>query len=246
MMIEYLSWDSDFFKKKTGKIVYNKKSDAQSLKEILLRARKEEYQLVYVFSREDLYVNEDVLAAFNGRLVDRKIVYSQRLDNNTHMEDRQVEVDKVKVYEYPFSSLDPELEKLAYLSGIYSRFRLDENFVEDDFFRLYKTWIEKSVTKEIADRVYVIKENDIITGMITLKYRECWSEIGLIAVSENVQKKGAGKVLLQKCFKDSLKNGVLEIKVPTQMENKLACTFYEKNGFKIETITNIYHFWLHE
>jgi ribosomal protein S18 acetylase RimI-like enzyme len=80
--------------------------------------------------------------------------------------------------------------------------------------------------------------------MVTLKYKENYSEIGLLAVNEHERKKGIGRDLMNKCFEESIENSLYQINVTTQIDNKIACKFYEKCGFTTDTITNIYHLWL--
>ena len=61
------------------------------------------------------------------------------------------------------------LYELAFESGKYSRFKLDKNFSEIDFRKLYKKWVDNSLNLEIADEVLVYKISDIIQGFITYK-----------------------------------------------------------------------------
>ncbi|MDR2836327.1 MAG: GNAT family N-acetyltransferase [Bacteroidales bacterium] len=238
MTIEYLSWDSDFFNKKIGKILYDIQNE-NILKELLAKAKTENYDLLYIFAPENLFIENDILKTFSGKLIDRKVLYSQHIDSKKKEEETQEIIST-----YSETDLTKELEELAYLSGQYSRFLLDKNFDSNDFYKLYKTWITKSLTKEMADKVFVIKEKEKIVGMATLKYEENFGDIGLIAVSETVQEKGYGKKLINACISDLSNNGIYQIEVPTQLDNLSACRFYEKCGFEIKTITNIYHFWL--
>jgi dTDP-4-amino-4,6-dideoxy-D-galactose acyltransferase len=203
------------------------------------KAQTEHYQLLCVFAPERLYIGEPVLNAYSGKLIDRKILYSQPVENIP----KQNQLPEM-VTSYLEMSVSEELENLAYLSGRYSRFRLDENFEPDDFYRLYKTWIIRSIQKEIADNVFIIKENNAIVGMVTLKYGEENGTIGLMAVSESAQGKGYGKKLIKSCMYDLHKRGISKIEVPTQANNIAACRFYEKCGFTNQSVSNIYHFWL--
>lgn len=231
--IKFLAWDSDFFKKKIGRIDYEGNADISSL---LGYVKANDYDLIYVFGTKDLCIDQYILDEFQGNLVDRKVMYEKKI------------IDFIEtppsVSEYKHSKLDAVLEQLAYESGRHSRFRLDSHFQPDDFYRMYKTWIIKSIKKEIADKVFVIKDNDNVSAMVTLKINSPKGEIGLIAVSEQSQGKGYGKALIDVCCNELLQCGVNTIEVPTQMENKSACQFYEKCGFSVKSITNIYHFWL--
>jgi dTDP-4-amino-4,6-dideoxy-D-galactose acyltransferase len=41
-----------------------------------------------------------------------------------------------------------------------------------------------------------------------------------------------------------IESNIFTLEVPTQLDNIQACRFYEKCGFQIKEIKNIYHFWL--
>ncbi|HEY5591532.1 MAG TPA: GNAT family N-acetyltransferase [Paludibacter sp.] len=235
MKLEYLSWDSDFFSKKIGRINCQIKNESELLS-LLAKAKEEGYQLIYVFGNADLYFDQFFMDKNHAKLVDRKVLYTKSIlstNENTNT-----------VQEYKDFVTTDELESLAYLSGAFSRFRLDNKFETEDFYRLYKTWITKSVSKDMADKVFVVREHDKVVGMVTLKIQQEVGEIGLIAVSESAQSKGYGKDLINTCINAIVSKGIHQIEVPTQMENIDACCFYEKCGFKIKSITNIYHFWL--
>jgi len=237
--IEYLSWDSDFFVKKIGRLFI---TEANKLESFLKDAATTGYQLIYVFGDKELFFNKDILIKFNGKLIDKKIVYEKKIQIKE--ESLPFVSEGINIFEYINKKPTVELEQLAYISGRYSRFKLDNNFEENDFKRLYKIWLERSLSKEIADRVFVVKQNSKIIGFITLKYNENIGDIGLLAVDSYVQGKGYGKLLIQRCLLDLLKKEIYTINVSTQLDNKDACVFYEKCGFKTKSITNIYHFWL--
>jgi len=231
--IKYLPWDSEFFNRKIGQIVIN---EADSLEDILSEAKKSDYRLIYVFGNETFYVNNNLLKQYNGRLTDRKVLFEKRIE--------KAEEQSSSVYEYISKELPLELEQLAYESGEYSRFKVDMNFNQDDFYRMYKIWISKSLTGEMADKVFVVKENDAVRAMVTLKIDRKKGAIGLIAVSPESQRNGYGKALMNACENELFGKSIPTLEVSTQIDNIQACKFYEKCGFNIKKITNIYHFWI--
>jgi len=235
MKIEYCIWDSGFFNKKIGKIEYEKSLEGDLIR-LLQTAKEDGYQLIYVFGDEETFVPDAVLNQFNGRLVDRKCLYSKTINTGDSFESNAIE--------YELTELTHDLESLALLSGTHSRFRLDKGFDNADFERLYAIWINRSLKKEIADKIFVVAESDIVMGMITLKINEDVGHIGLCAVSEAAQGKGYGGNLIKACVNELVSKKVYQLEVPTQMDNRSACRFYEKCGFSIKSITNTYHFWL--
>lgn len=233
-MIQYLEWDSAFFDKKIGRLDLRPAND--KILETLVEAKQQNYDLLYIFTPEAFLINENDCLPFKGVLVDRKVVYSIDIISVVSLSQ--------EVKEYVSTELTPELLNLAYESGKFSRFRLDKGFKASDFQRLYARWIEKSVTHEMADKVFVIIENNKIAGMVTLKISGNTSEIGLIAVDAKMQGKGYGKLLVERCISEAALSNCKTLSVPTQFENKPACKFYERCGFQVKLITNIYHFWL--
>ncbi len=235
MNLEFLDWDSSFFDINIGRIICEKDIDA--LETRLLEAKRKAYSLLYVFMPETKFVTPAILNRYFGKLVDRKVNF--RLDisklNKLHSSD---------IRNYTGNSLTKELLDLSYLSGSYSRFLLDEKLPKSAFERLYKTWIEKSVSGELADRVFVWYHNNRIAGFVTLKIKDNEGEIGLIAVAEEAQGKQIGTKLLDACVHYLQQNKIPILNVPTQLHNQQACNFYKKYGFYQKNITNIYHFWL--
>ena len=231
--IKHLQWDSDFFGMKIGQIVLN---SLNNLSVLLTEAQNSGYQLIYVFCIEKLEIDAETLEHFNGKLVDRKLLYEKKIET--------VKEPLSIVSEYKSNFLTEELEQLAYESGNFSRFKSDNNFKEEDFNNLYKTWVLNSIKHQIADHVFVAKENDQIKGMVTLKINKKDGQIGLMAVSPDAQGKGYGKSLISACEKKLSEIKIPKLEVPTQFNNKQACMFYEKCGFHIKSAINIYHFWL--
>lgn len=236
MILEYLNWDSDYFDLKIGKISCAENCDEQELSILLEKAKEENYQLLYVFSPKKQF-STDFLVKNNGKLVDTKVIYE--LNASEFSANKSFEIE-----DYTEKQINSELLELAYLSGQHSRFRLDKRLPENSFESMYKTWIEKSVSGEMADKVFIAKQNNEILGFVTLKLRNGVGEIGLIAVSEQVQGKKIGTKLIDTCILYLKENSIEKLTVPTQKTNKQACGFYEKYGFQQYSQTAIYHFWI--
>ncbi len=230
-VIEYLEWDSNFFGYKIGELKkYN------DLEEQLKKAKDEKYVLIYAKNQEAKR-HDDYLKA-GGKLVDEKVTFLQiipqldmfQLDNN------------IKLYQK--QDVSKELLSLALQSGVYSRFKTDTNFKNQEFEKLYAIWIENSIKKMIAKEVIVFELEEKIIGLLTLGIKNNRSDIGILAVDGQSRGLGIGKKLMERAFIESQKLAQTSIQVVTQKSNIEACYFYEKQGFQIEKIENIYHFWL--
>lgn len=229
----YLAWDSIFFNKKIGRIDIT--DDYTFLVENLEKAFQQQYDLIYVFGNKSTDIPNKILEKFNGKLVDRKITYTAQIEDL-----RTKTTTKIKEFNQKDGSL---LYDLAYLSGTHSRFKLDEDLGIENFKRLYREWIDKSVNHQIAEKVFAYEDDERIKAMATLGVKENTATIGLIAVDETLQGKGVGMSLIDACVQYCKIEGIISLDVPTQLDNIQACKFYEKRGFAEKSVQNIYHFW---
>lgn len=226
-MINKVNWDSNFFGYKVGK--YDVKN--QVFNENEFKNNCTDYNLVYIFSDIELSVSESI------KLVDIKTLFEKKINTQILDIESIVEYNK-KIHSYR------ELEELAYLSGTYSRYKKDENFKNDEFKKLYKIWIDKSLYHNFALKVFVKVIDNKIAGFVTLKENNNkTSQIGLISVSDEFRGKGIASELIHKSEYESYKNGFDFFQVPTQFDNKAALNLYSKNGFEIVEKKYIYHFW---
>lgn len=234
--VAFLDWDSHFFGLKIGRVNVNSQT-ISSLNSVLENAREQQYVLLYVFCESGVSVSQKVLHAYNGQFVDHKVIYEQTLNGaypapKLPIQTNDAADDRMGLYE------------LAYQSGKYSRYHVDPNFGEATFQRLYRQWIDNSISGILADEVFVHKTGQSITGFVTLKKMGDTGVIGLIATEVNQRGKGIGTTLLKHVKYHSENIGIARLEVATQRRNEMACRFYEKNQFCIKNASNVYHFWL--
>lgn len=231
-MIELLTWDSDFFGYKVGKII----DFSTDIEEIISFAKKENYRLLYAFIGENNGFLAKKYTTNKGVLVDEKITFLQNIPTI------KIENDLTSTYESEI--IDEKLLQIGLQSGIYSRFNVDKNFKNKEFEKLYHIWIKNSVQKLIAEKVIIQKIDNNIVGLLTLGIKNNKADIGILAVDEDVRGKKIGKNLILRAFEESKKIRQKQIQVITQKANENACNFYQKMGFEIEKTENIYHFWI--
>lgn len=232
MKIERLDWDSDFFDLRIGRVNISSEEEVKLLagQQTLL---KNNYDLVYVFAKHGL----DFSAA-NARLVDEKVVYT--LSNNIF----HFEANPNIILWGDDKGVTDDLLHLALVSGKYSRFRLDDKFPKGSYERLYSRWIEQSVNGTIASGVLCYMVDDVPKGLVTVNDDNGKCTIGLVAIHEDLQKKGIGTVMMRHVlnYAESMHCG--QISVATQLENVPACRLYEKSGFEVESVTDVWHWWV--
>ncbi len=227
-MINKKIWDSNFFGYTVGECIVHSGEVIDVWK---FKTECAEFKLVYVFSEDEL--TEDI----DFKLADKKVVFSKELIENKAEDNSIIEFDP-EVHSYD------ELLHLALLSGTHSRYYLDKKFVNKEYVRLYKEWLDKSISKEIAQNILIKITDNKIAGFITLKKSAPQlAQIGLIAVDEKFQGKNIGTSLIQKAEQLSKEQRCSSLEVVTQFYNTPALNFYKKNNFKIKEILYTYHFW---
>ncbi len=229
-MVTYLEWDSNFFGLRIGKANV---SSQEEMNELLVKNSElqRDYNLIYVFAKEGLTVHQK-----NVALVDKKIVYSEDIKPVDYLDDSNIK-------DYPSEFVSDDLLNLALASGVYSRFQLDNNFPRGSYEKLYTCWIEQSVRRVIATKVFCYMVDSKPKGLLTLRINGTEGVIGLVATDKDFRGRGIGKALLQCAIKYCYEQGVLELSVATQFQNGNACRLYEKVGFKIKSCTDIWHWW---
>jgi dTDP-4-amino-4,6-dideoxy-D-galactose acyltransferase len=228
MEIINLDWDTNFFGFKVGKIVLQNNLIDESL------LVNNDYKLLYLFS--NVALSDELIKKYNLFLADEKIDLITPISGltfNKTPNENLVELTK----------LDENLLDLAYQSGHYSRFKVDANFKNKEFEKLYAAWIEQSITHKNAEKVMGFLVNNKIVGFITIGFKNNASDIGLIAVDEAHRSLKIGRQLLEFVFNYAASKNIDHVTVTTQKQNQGAMKFYLQNGFSINHTTYIYHLW---
>lgn len=240
--IEHLTWDSNFFNIKVGKVLQST-IEALDFDEILLSAKVHRYDLIYFFVDKNEFITDKHLLQYNGRLVDTKLTFSKSPSTIKSLSISNIVDIKNKVIDKHILN---QLYKLAYQSGEYSRFKLDENIGFDKFLLLYQTWVDNSLNTDLTNNFFISKIDDRVLGMLTLKLNtnSNIAKIGLLAVDAMYRGDGFGTRLLNAAESFLYNERVNELIVETQLSNSLACQFYLKNKFKLIKTEFVYHFWI--
>lgn len=216
-MIKLLKWDTDFFGFKIGEVQGHPN---------LQEAKEQGYKLIYVKSKEAIQLD-----AFK----DHKIIFKKELK---HLQQTSSQVKSILG-----SKLTPDLLELALTAGHQSRFKLDKNFKNNEFEKLYTEWLRKSLSGELADDVLGYFEDSKCLGFITVKIIESEATIGLMVISPDSQGKGLGGILTTAAENNAISKGAKTAYVSTQFSNDGACRFYMKNGYSKYNEELTYHLW---
>ncbi len=228
MEINTLDWDTECFEYKVGKVAL---TDNLIDKNLLLN---NDYRLIYLYSKIPL--SEELIKNLNLFLADEKVELSIQVSDltiNKLPNENLVEV----------TELDDDLLNLTYQSGHFSRFKIDTNFKNNEFEKLYAAWIEQSVTHKSAEKVIGYLVNNNLVGFVTIGFKNNAYDIGLIAVDEAFRNFKIGKQLLNYVLDYAILKKINKVTVTTQNQNQGAMKFYLNNGFLIDKTTYIYHLW---
>ena len=213
-------------------------------------ARREGIQLLVWPGPCGRDVPQELLDEFGGALVDRKATYFKSLQPEFGNDDALQSSQGPVVVPYTLKTASPGLIDLAISAGAYSRFHIDSHIPHDKFEAMYRQWIERSVTGDMADAVLVVPWNsggiahDRIAGMITLSESAGVARIGLIAVAAEVRGSGIGSALMRAAHRWTYARKAREAQVVTQLANLPACRLYERSGYRLSRMQHIFHFWL--
>ncbi|MBB6460741.1 GNAT family N-acetyltransferase [Flammeovirga kamogawensis] len=218
--MEKLNWDSNFFNLEVFKANYYSgiENDLNG-----------NFDLLYLYS--------DKLIDKSGfkqtiQLVDKKVTFKKDIVKNKIINSETI---------YSVNSVNEKLFSLAIQSSEFSRFRIDNKIDNKKVDELYQLWIENSINRKIAFDVLSFGSENY--GVITLSKKNDIAGIGLLAVDTAIRGKGIGKLLIKQTENICVEKGYKELQVVTQLDNNLACKFYESQNFLIDKIEYIYHLW---
>lgn len=228
MKIEELKWDSNFFNRKIGSLFLTKIDKNITIDNNI------PFDLLYVRSKKEHSVQ---IKNFHNSYSEVKVVFSKNISQITSGINHNISSLSKDKYEIN------TIYGLAYESGKVSRFNLDSGFKRENFKSLYQAWVDNSLNNKFADDVFVYKEQDSILGFVTYRIFDEYAVIGLIAVNPESQGKGIGHQLLQTVESLLVDKNITELRIPTQLKNTQACSFYTKQGYKIIETEYIKHYW---
>ncbi len=226
-MIKKIEWDSNFFELQIGeKIIENHN---------IIDLEIDGFDLLYIKSQNEIDLE---FTNYKNTFSDQIIIFQRDCSEIKQTVQSQNIV--------PFSKTNfaiSELYNLGYESGKFSRFKMDKNFDNQKFQKLYRLWIDNSLNGLMADELMVYCQNDKLTGFLSYKTNQNIATYCLFAVLPEYRGKGIGKLLLENVAQKLSKQGVKKILIPTQKSNEIACNLYKNLGFEVSEIKFIKHYW---
>lgn len=160
----------------------------------------------------------------------------------------KTQYDTVIIRDFQGSDL-PALQDIIRRSHKHSHFFNEPRFGRGRVSDLFAEWIRKC-SAGIAKKILVAETDGRVAGFCSLLSNNALiSYIGtgigiidFIAVDEQIQGKGLGRLLLDagcSCF--GPETGFIELR--TMADNLQAIRFYEKNGFRMLSADQYFHYW---
>jgi len=234
---DYLAWDSDFFGFAVARLT-SRLSSPEHLASALEALRAQDIRLVYWNTQTD-----DCLKlgkSRGGTYLGQKLTYSMPIgDGMPTLPPLTTRCESLP----PFTE-DADLSALAIACGEHSRFSIDLDFPAEGFSSLYIEWMRRSVARELASDVLIIRSGGKIAAVVTVAQTAKMGEIGLLAVGRSFRGNHFGESLVLRACCWFAEHGCNEVRVVTQAHNVAACRLYEKCGFKQVSAEHVFHFWL--
>ena len=237
-MIKKLEWDTKFFKKKIGTLIFDELSEDILAKD-LEEARNNNYKYIVCHLKSPQPSTINMLESYKFYLSDVGVIWEMGVcEYLSRIEERGLGLN-ANASEAVVDDL-PGLQKMVKPMFPNSRFYSDPFFSHEEADQLHVIWIETSVLGKAADIVLHIPGK----GFVTCKKRE--DEIGeivLIGVKDGLRGANLGQTLMDASINWFFKKDIKNVKVKTQLKNIEAMNFYRKLGFSIEsfeaTLSNI-------
>ena len=230
-VVSPLEWDTDYFQKKSAKVVLNEKLSNQEFAGMVKQLKC--FEFVTITNVNNDYYNNFLIGQLSTSfLVDINMQFQQPVD--IQAESPQYRID---------NNFKPtkDIVEIASNAFNYSRFYNDPYLNRDAAKNIYANWVKNSFKK--SNKYFVVAEEKELMGFLLFSIKDDCATIELISLSSKAQGKGAGTKLVSALNNFAHKKGVTSIKVGTQVDNIQAVNFYLKKGFTYNQRNAVYHYW---
>jgi dTDP-4-amino-4,6-dideoxy-D-galactose acyltransferase len=228
-MIEELKWDSEFFKRKIGKLRIGSETPKR-IKQAIEKAKKEGFKYIICKVQSQKTAFTKFLESSGFYLSDIGVIWAIEPEKFLYKKNN-LNLNNRKSLKIATDEDLPLLKKMVKSLFLESRFYHDPFFSKREADNLYQTWIENSVKGITADIVFYIPYKGFIVCKKLHRYK---GEIVLIGVKKGFRGKGIGRFLIQTAMEWFKIQDARLVTVRTQFKNLNAMNFYVKLGFYIK------------
>lgn len=229
-----LTWDTNYFGVRSARVNLSGIVDKKGQDEIIEFCK--DFDLITISNNDNIKENNHWIGhRTNAFLADINIQFVKTLTMKHSNKDEDTFVMNCL-------SRNDQVVNIAKNSFNYSRFFNDPKLPQVLANNIYAHWTNCAFDKE--NKYFVISERDgNVAGYILFSIDEDCSVIELIAVEERYKGQKVGKSLILKMESFIMDQGIMKIKVGTQVNNVIAAQFYDAMGFKYVSCGSVYHLW---
>ena len=238
-MIKKLEWDTEFFRKKIGALIFDEISESV-LANDLEEAKRKNYKYIVCQLKSPKTSTINMLEGYKFYLSDVGITWEMKVDEYLSMSKIRGLGSNAQPSEAVKKDI-PGLREMIKPMFPNSRFYSDPFFSQEEADNLHYIWIENSVLGNAADVVLHIPSKGFVTCR---KIENGIGEIILIGVKDRLRGKSLGQTLMDFSVKWFSENQTKNIRVKTQLKNVGAMNFYRKLGFSIESYDTTFSYIL--
>lgn len=242
MGIRFLNWDSDFF----GLEVYEVTGESLSqstTSDLVSKGCDVAYILA---SPNDLLANESAKQIGAIKYDQRTTLCGEVLQRNRTIVPL-LDKDEFSISVFEGSEPTPELYDLNLVSGTLSRFNKDPRFSGWAYKKLYDKWIHKCVTEKESHYVLTCtSQSGDLVGFFAIQ-TDIPSSTGVVvlfAVDTKYRGRGIALNLAEAAFQIFEAKQLQYFRVVTQGDNQGSKGIWEKFGYRVCDMINVYHLWL--
>lgn len=241
-MINYLTWDSQFFDRRIGRLALVPE-DPAGWRVVDADARKQGLECVYLLV--DIQDTAAVAAAQQAgfSMVDIRLTLSREIAGETFA------IPELP----PGASLRPaNPEDLPILQAIARQSHTDTRFFSDTHFdplrsaEMYAVWIASYLEEAANVIVWTAIQGGAAQGYLTCRVTGQSGRIGLVGLAPQARGKGLGTALLLKGLDWFASQGARQVEVVTQGRNLPAQRLYQRGGFRSAGVQLWFHKWYTE
>jgi ribosomal protein S18 acetylase RimI-like enzyme len=233
-LCQYLTWDSDFFSCRIGRILPSRLT-ATTAESALRWCEEEHIDCLYFLADSDDMQTTLTAERVGFALVDIRLTLEHPLTQLPDSEHSSIRPHRAEDIPY--------LKAIARASHTDTRFFFDTHFNPEDSARLYEIWIEKSCNGD-AQQVLVWEHEGRAAAYITCHLdAKQEGKIGLVGVDEAVQGRGVGGALIQSALAWFRAQDTQRLTVVTQGRNIRAQRLYMRQSFITHSLQLWYHLW---
>lgn len=228
-IVEYQKWDTEFFKKKCCRATFFEKLTEEDFQQFLKEI--EGFDFITIDNKCGDFYNCYLLSQCGAILSDCPMQFVKEINDT---DETFIDKNEVKIAEKSEAKVLAEIASNAFVC---SRFANDPLISEEEFNKLYSSWVENAFDKNNK----IVFTTEKLEGFLIAGFEGQKCYIDLIAVALASRNKNIGTSLIMAAEKVAKEKGCTQYLVGTQSANISAINLYIKSGFHVCDASQIFH-----